>query len=104
MKKIKTLLIHLLGGISQLECEKIVCESNLRVDFMRVESICHYMDIINGTPADDWCKLVYSHITDISDFLSEKLDDAEVDKLSSLACAITNIENVFRKEAENAEA
>lgn len=62
MNKLKTTLIHWLGGVTVEESRESDTNSWLIARLVVLEQVKGYMDSINGTPADDWCKKVYSHI------------------------------------------
>ena len=61
-KKIKTWLIHLLGGVTVAESRKDGEESF----YLGMESayidIRDYAEYLYGKPADEWCKLMYEEI------------------------------------------
>lgn len=61
-EKIKTALIHWLGGVTVEESQESDCNS---WKIGRIIAFClvkDYMERINGAPADDWCKKVYSYV------------------------------------------
>lgn len=74
MKKIQTYLIHLLGGITMDEAistadqlakdiittggVEIITEGNL----IATKRIKQHADMLDGTPADEWCKAMYELI------------------------------------------
>lgn len=58
MKKIKNCIIHMLGGYTEEDLnEECYYARNLEVT-----NIKKYLELLNGTPADEWCKLVYKYI------------------------------------------
>lgn len=61
-KKIKTWLIHLLGGVTVAESRK---KGEKLFDF-GMQGACidirDYADSLYGKPADEWCELVYKKI------------------------------------------
>lgn len=75
MKKIKTYLIHLLGGVTKREvfCAHVKKTIELVTDvtgktlplgsFVAVKHLKKYADSLNGLPADEWCKRMYDAIT-----------------------------------------
>ena len=75
MKKIKTYLIHLLGGVTKLEAFRAhVMESAELIKDVRgmslslgsllaVKSLIIYADSLNGLPADEWCKKMYDTLS-----------------------------------------
>lgn len=68
MERIKSYLIHLLGGITEQEHARLSMLNNLA----RLHSIKQKADFLYGTPPEVWCRKVYSHITDEIDNM-EKL-------------------------------
>lgn len=58
MKKIKEYIIHMLGGYTQEELN-YECYYATKLEITNIKS---YLDLINGTNADDWCKMVYNYI------------------------------------------
>lgn len=57
-EKLKRAIIHLLGGYTTEEVKERETES--LVTGMRHLRL--YLDELNGTPADEWCKLVYKFV------------------------------------------
>lgn len=55
-------LIHLLGGHTSQELRESNQKSLDRGYNYACEDFKHFADQMNGMPADDWCKLMYSHI------------------------------------------
>lgn len=68
MERIKSYLIHLLGGITKQEHARLSMLNNLA----RLHRIKHKADCLYGTPPEEWCRKVYSYITDEIDNM-EKL-------------------------------
>lgn len=61
-KKIKTWLIHLLGGVT-VEESKNSSKGHYRIGiFFTLADLKHYADSLNGKPADEWCKKMYEYI------------------------------------------
>lgn len=75
MKKIKTYLIHLLGGVTKREsfCEHVKATLKLANDvtektlplgsLIAARHLKRYADSLNGIPADEWCKRMYDAIS-----------------------------------------
>lgn len=61
-KKIKTWLIHLLGGVTVSESQKSDYNSACIGRYAALRDIKDYADSLNGKPADEWCKLMYECI------------------------------------------
>ena len=77
MKKIKERLIHLLGGVT-MEENKSSNIAYLRFGSLtRVRRIREYLDLMNGVPADDWCKMAYNYIVRIEKELGKKTVEKE---------------------------
>lgn len=75
MERIKSYLIHLLGGITKQELAREKAPSCLFWHFCmlnRINSIKQKADFLYGTPPEVWCRKVYSYITDEIDNM-EKL-------------------------------
>lgn len=61
-KKIKTWLILLLGGVTEEESRESDMNSAYIGAYVALTTIKEYADSLNGTPADEWCKLMYECI------------------------------------------
>lgn len=61
-KKIKTWLIHLLGGVTVSEMRQSNFNSACIGAYKALAIIKEYADSLNGMPADEWCELVYKKI------------------------------------------
>lgn len=74
-KKIKTWLIHLLGGVTVAENKK----GNYISFFFGKKCECidirDYADSLYGTPADEWCKLMYKQICRQLDSVTHGTDE-----------------------------
>ena len=81
MKKIKTYLIHILGGVTKREarhaqfCQMlelvpyVMHKALLLGSLTAVKRLKERADSLNGASADDWCKLIYEAMeTDIKDY------------------------------------
>ena len=76
MKKIKTYLIHLLGGVTKRESSRAHVKKSIKLaadvvgkavplgSLVAVRNLKGYADRLNGIPADEWCKRMYDAITD----------------------------------------
>lgn len=74
-KKIKTWLIHLLGGVTVSESQehyKSICYNSA---YISLTTIKEYADSLNGTPADEWCKLMYKQICRQLDSVTHGTDE-----------------------------
>lgn len=74
-KKIKTWLIHLLGGVTVAENRK----RNYISFLLGMKGACIYIrdyaDSLYGTPADEWCKLMYKQICRQLDSITHGTDE-----------------------------
>ena len=75
MKKIKTLLIHLLGGVTVAESRK----RGKKSFYLGMKGACidirDYADSLYGKPADEWCKLMYEFIWGLQERLMHGTDE-----------------------------
>lgn len=95
MKKIKTYLIHLLGGVTKRELfhahikhtsefitlveDKVLPLGSL----IAATNLKRYADSLNGIPADEWCKRMYDAISeDVEDYKKQfyKSDEHDDDE------------------------
>lgn len=74
-KKIKTWLIHLLGGVTVSESRK----KNGKTFRLGMKGACidilDYADSLYGKPADEWCKQMYEFICRLQEFLGNGTDE-----------------------------
>lgn len=69
IKKIKTCLIHWLGGVTdEQETVTFLLGQNVVI-----ESMLAHADSIYGVNADFWCKSMYNHILELSKLVKEQL-------------------------------
>ena len=73
MERIKSYLIHLLGGITEQEHARLCMLNNLA----RLHSIKQKADCLYGTPPEEWCRQMYSYITDEIDNLKNSVGNEE---------------------------
>ena len=88
MKKIKTYLIHLLGGVTKREsfCEHVKATLKLANDvtertlplgsLIAARHLKRYADSLNGIPADEWCKRMYDAISSDVERYDKQFDEA----------------------------
>lgn len=62
MKKIKEKLIHLLGGKTPKDEQRLVYEIVCHTRYLTMYRVRTYLDLMNGAPADLWCKMVYDYV------------------------------------------
>ena len=75
MKKIKTYLIHLLGGVTKREALNEHFKNTIKLvtdvtgktlplgSLVAVKHLKSYAESLNGIPADDWCKRMYDALS-----------------------------------------
>lgn len=76
MERIKSYLIHLLGGVTKQELAREKAPSDLFWHFCmlnRINRIKHKADSLYGTPPEEWCRKVYSYITDEIDNIEKSI-------------------------------
>lgn len=80
MERIKSYLIHLLGGFTKQELARKEASSYLfwhsRM-LIRINRIKQKADSLWGTPPEEWCRKVYSYITDEIDNMKKSVDNEE---------------------------
>lgn len=65
MCKLTAFLIHLFGGVTLDECVKSDVEHYELGRRNAYDMMKRFADHMNGTPADDWCKSMYNHISEV---------------------------------------
>lgn len=74
-KKIKTWLIHRLGGVTVSEMRQSNFNSACLGSYKALAIIKEYADSLNGKPADEWCELVYKQICRQLDSVTHGTDE-----------------------------
>lgn len=80
MERIKSYLIHLLGGVTKQELAREKAPTYLFWHFCmlnRINSIKQKADSLYGTPPEEWCRKVYKYITDEIDNITDEIDNME---------------------------
>ncbi len=75
MKKIKTWLIHLLGGVTENDIHQSNINSACFGAYKALTIIKEYADSLNGKSADKWCELVYKQICRRLDSITHGTDE-----------------------------
>lgn len=74
-KKIKTWLIHLLGGVTVAESRK---RNNISF-LLGMKGVCidirDYADSLYGKPTDEWSELMYEFICGLQERLTHEFDE-----------------------------
>ena len=86
-KKIKTWLIHLLGGVTVSEMRQSNFNSACFGKHKALAIIKEYADSVNGKTADEWCELVYKQICRQLDSVSMELTKKDQRHIRNLAAA-----------------
>lgn len=77
MKKIKTRLIHLLGGITVNESKK----GNFNSYKLGIENTCltlkQFSETLYCMPAEEWCKSLYQHISKQYNYIKEVTNEKQ---------------------------
>lgn len=74
-KKIKTWLIHLLGGVTASESQERGIDRSFVGAYVALTIIKKYSESLYGKPADEWCKLMYEVICKHLDSLTDGTDE-----------------------------
>lgn len=77
MERIKSYLIHLLGGITKQDRADLSKLNSTRRDLARLHSIKQKADSLYGTPPEEWCRKVYKYITDEIDNMENNVHEEE---------------------------
>nr|DAQ67471.1 MAG TPA: hypothetical protein [Caudoviricetes sp.] len=77
MKHIKSYLIHLLGGITKQEHDRLSMDNSTLRDLARLHNIKQKADSLYGTPPEEWCRKVYKYITDEIDNMENSVHEEE---------------------------
>ena len=72
---IKTLLVHLLGGVTGKEIHQSNLNSACFDAYQALTIIKGYADSLNGRSADEWCELVYKQICRQLDSITHGTDE-----------------------------
>lgn len=62
MKKLKSKIIHLLGGVTREENNDCTTSVRRSTEVQMVTQMRTYLDLMNGMDPDTWCKCAYEYI------------------------------------------
>lgn len=74
-KKIKTWLIHLLGGVTVSESQERGIDRSFVGAYVALTIIKKYSESLCGKSADEWCKLMYKQICRQLDSVTHGTDE-----------------------------
>lgn len=75
MEHIKSYLIHLLGGITNQEHDRLSMDNSTLRDLARLHNIKQKADSLYGAPPEVWCRKVYKYITDEIENITDEIDN-----------------------------
>lgn len=78
MKKFKTWIIHLLGGVTVSELQERGVDRSFVGAFVALTIVKKYSESLYGTPADEWCKLMYTQICRQLESVTQHGTDEEI--------------------------
>lgn len=74
MKKIKTFIIHALGGITKDDARNVA----MAIDLRRIILTRKYLDLLYGKGSEEWCEEAYSYVCRIEREMREEYPDSEI--------------------------
>lgn len=78
--KLKTYLIHGLGGLTEKDNYEIVRFSCRTTQLVTLIVAKRLADSLYGLPPDEWCKRMYDYLTDQIDYVNKKIEQAHEPK------------------------
>lgn len=63
MKKLKSKIIHLLGGVTREENNDCMTSVRRSTEVQMVTQMRTYLDLMHGMDPDTWCKCAYEYIS-----------------------------------------
>lgn len=79
INRIRRKMIHWLGGVTQKESFMVSYERQYR----RVRLIRSYLELLNGTDTDTWCKAAYAYIERLERECREKCDEDALERVET---------------------
>ena len=65
MEKIKEILIHLLGGVTEIEKELSMAKAYKKSKRDTLADCLYVMERLYGKSADDWCREIYEYTSEM---------------------------------------
>lgn len=83
INRIRRKMIHLLGGVTQKESFMVSYEMVNEWQYRRVRLIRSYLELLNGTDTDTWCKAAYAYIERLERECREKCDEDALERVKT---------------------
>ena len=91
INRIRRKMIHWLGGVTQKESFMVSCEMVNVCQYRRVRLIRSYLELLNGTDTDTWCKAAYAYIERLERECREECDEDALDALERVETEIPEL-------------
>lgn len=78
--KLKTYLIHRLGGFTRKDIAEIGRVACHRSQLLTLTEAKRYAESLYGLPPDEWCKRMYDYLTDQIEYVNQKNEQAHEPK------------------------
>lgn len=75
MKKIKNFIIHALGGVTEQEKDLELYEITVKARQYEMRLCRLFLESMNGTEADEWCRNAYDYVCKRIQFLQQDTED-----------------------------
>lgn len=83
INRIRRKMIHWLGGVTQKESSMVSYEMANEWQYRRVRLIRSYLELLNGTDTDTWCKAAYAYIERLERECREKCDEDVLERVET---------------------
>ena len=83
INRIRRKMIHWLCGVTQKESFMVSCEMVNVCQYLRVRLIRSYLELLNGTDTDTWCKAAYAYIERVERDCREKCDEDVLERVET---------------------
>ena len=80
INRIRRKMIHWLGGVTQKESSMVSYEMANEWQYRRVRLIRSYLELLNGTDTDTWCKAAYAYIERLERECREKCGEYALER------------------------